>query len=209
MTDFTTPRFLYFDLGNVLLFFDHEVACRQMADVAGVREELVRDVVFGSDLQLRYERGEITCEEFHDVFCRETKSQPTISALHRAGSDIFKLNVAIVPVVAGIRRAGYRIGILSNTCKAHWDFITPRYKLISSAFDLTVLSFEVGAMKPAPKIYEAAAKRANVLPNEILLVDDRDENVQAAREGGFDAVQFTSTPNLMQDLRDRRLRFNY
>ncbi len=180
-----------------------------MADVAGVRKELVRDVVFGSDLQLRYERGEITCEEFHDVFCRETKSRPAISALHRAGSDIFKLNVAIVPVVAGIKRAGYRIGILSNTCKAHWDFIHPRYKIINTVFDLAVLSFEVGALKPAPKIYEAAANQANVLPNEILIVDDRDENVQAAREGGFDAVQFTSTPNLMQDLRDRRLRFNY
>ena len=35
------PKFIYFDLGNVLLRFDHELACRQMAAVAGTTPELV------------------------------------------------------------------------------------------------------------------------------------------------------------------------
>ena len=46
-----TPRFLYFDLDNVLLKFDHHLAARQMAEVAGLTEDRVWDLVFGSDLE--------------------------------------------------------------------------------------------------------------------------------------------------------------
>ena len=44
------PQFIYFDLGNVLLHFDHAIACRQIGQLAGIPEQRVRDVLFGGDL---------------------------------------------------------------------------------------------------------------------------------------------------------------
>ena len=70
------PRFLYFDLGNVLLFFDHRLACRQMGALAGVAEETVWQIVFESDLEMRYEAGDIDDREFYEIFCRETGTRP-------------------------------------------------------------------------------------------------------------------------------------
>ena len=50
--------FIYFDMGNVLLLFDHALGCRHMAEVAGVPAEDVRRVLFDTGLELRYEAGE-------------------------------------------------------------------------------------------------------------------------------------------------------
>ena len=60
--------FLYFDLGNVLLRFDHEIACQQMAKVAAVSADRVREIVFESGLELQYERGELSTDEFYEEF---------------------------------------------------------------------------------------------------------------------------------------------
>ena len=53
------PRMILFDLGNVLLTFDHRLSCRQMAEVAGVSEQQVWKIVFDEGLQRRFEGGEL------------------------------------------------------------------------------------------------------------------------------------------------------
>ncbi|MCA9156538.1 MAG: HAD family phosphatase [Planctomycetales bacterium] len=205
-----TPRFIYFDLGNVLLNFDHEIACRQMAAIAGVEPRVIRELVFQSDLQWQYECGQVTSREFYDHFREQTRSEPEFAELLHAASDIFTLNLSIVPLVAHLKAAGHRLGILSNTCDAHWQFVTAgRYWTVPDAFSVHALSFELGAMKPDPKIYEAAAELAGCEPGEIFFMDDREDNVQGALAAGFDAVLFRDTPTLARDLRKRGVICNF
>ena len=131
-------------------------------------------------------------------------------ALLLAGSDIFTPNVSIFPVVGGLVAAGYRLGILSNTCPSHWAFCGGgRYGIVARGFEVHALSYELGACKPSPKIFEAAARLAGVAPREIFFVDDIASHVAAARESGFDAVEYTTTPQLVAELRARGLEFNY
>jgi FMN phosphatase YigB (HAD superfamily) len=204
------PRFLYFDLGNVLLKFDHHLAARQMGEVAGVAEDRVWEVVFAGDLEARYESGEIGDREFYEAFCRQTDTRPDYDALLLAGSAIFTPNTPIFPVVSALDMAGYRMGILSNTCSSHWAYCSDgRYGLVSRAFGVYALSFELGACKPSPKIFAAAAELAGVAPGEILFIDDMAKNVAGAQAAGFDAVQYTTTAALVADLRERGLAFNY
>ncbi len=204
------PRFLYFDLGNVLLKFDHHLAARQMGEVAGVPAEKVWEIVFASDLELRYEAGEIGDREFYEIFCRHSETRPDYDALLLAGSAIFTPNVSIFPVVAALDAAGYRLGILSNTCPGHWAYCSDgRYGLVSRSFEVFALSYEIGACKPSAKIFQAAAKLAGVAPEEIFFVDDIARHVEGARAAGFDAVQYTTTPALIADLRKRGVEFNY
>lgn len=204
------PRFLYFDLGNVLLHFDHHLACRQMAEVAGVPAEMVWDVVFAGDLELRYEAGEIGDREFYEIFCRRTETRPDYDALLLAGSQIFTPNVSIFPVVAGLVSAGCRLGILSNTCPGHWSYCAGgQYALLEWGFEVFALSYELGACKPSPKIYQGAAELAGESPGDIFFVDDVAGHVAGARQAGFDAVQYTTTSKLVDDLRRRGVRFNY
>jgi len=71
------------------------------------------------------------------------------------------------------------------------------------------LSFEIGAMKPDLTIYQRAAALAGVQPEEIFYCDDVEANVLGARAAGFDAVQYTTTPLLVDEIRRRGLRMNY
>jgi glucose-1-phosphatase len=205
-----TPRFLYFDLGNVILNFDHRLAARQMGQVAGVPADKVWNVVFATDLEHRYESGEIGDREFYEAFCRQTGTRPDFDALLLAGSEIFTPNASIIPVIGALQAAGYPMGILSNTCPGHWDYCgRGRYGIIESAFHTFALSYQLGSCKPSPKIFEGAAKLAGFPPREIFFVDDVADNVAGARQAGFDAVQYTSTLRLVADLRERGLHFNY
>ncbi|NIL98877.1 MAG: HAD-IA family hydrolase [Planctomycetales bacterium] len=202
--------FIYFDLGNVLLRFSRQRQFQQMAEVAGIAPEEVRQTVMEGGLYVLYETGAIDDDEFFERFCEATGARCDVQQLQRAGSDIFWANPSMIPVVAALWSAGYRLGILSNTCGAHWEWIRDgRFGLLPGYFEQIVLSYEVGVMKPGREIYEAAADKARLRPAEIFYMDDLEENVRGARQVGLDAVVYTSTPALVNDLRQRGVQFNY
>jgi glucose-1-phosphatase len=203
-------RFLYFDLGNVLLNFSHRQACEQMGAVSGVSADMVWKVVFESKLEHRFESGEIKDEQFYEEFCAGVGSKPDYDALLRAGSEIFSVNAPILPLVAQLRAGGHRMGILSNTCRPHWNYCVHRnYGVVRQMFSTFALSYEIGACKPSPKIFLAAAALARVEPNEIFFTDDIPSHIEGAREAGFDAVLYTSVPALAAALRERGILCNY
>jgi glucose-1-phosphatase len=204
-----TPKFLYFDLGNVLLHFDVGVMCQQMAAVADIGPADVFQAVFTTRLQCDYELGRISTREFFEGFCRQTGTRPDFHALLDAATDIFHLNASMIPVVAQLHHAGYRLGILSNTCANHWEHCLRRYAVLRELFDAHVLSHVIGAAKPDASIYQAAAGLAGVQPREIFFTDDVAGHVEGARAAGFDAVQFTSAAALVKELRERSICFNY
>lgn len=204
-----TPKFIYFDMGNVLLHFDHAIAWRQMGKVAGVPAKLVQDVLTAGLLD-EYELGAITTRQFHEKFCEQTASQPDLDALVLAASDIFSINTRIVPLVGQLRLAGYPLGVLSNTCPCHWEHVSEgRFGIMKRCFQKFALSYQLRVMKPDARIYAEAARLAGVRPDEMFFVDDLAENVQAARHSGVDAIQFVSAPALAEQLFARGLRFNY
>jgi len=205
----TPPEFLYFDLGIVLVDFSVDRMFRQMADLSGVEPDRVKEILFDGGLQAQYELGRITGEEFYETFCRRTGTRPDYRALNRAGCDIFTLNASMLPVVAQLRVAGYRMGVLSNTCHGHWQHCLGRYRIIRESFSVYALSYRIGAAKPDAAIFHAAAELAGVEPPEIFFVDDLPEHVAGAKAVGFDAVQYTTTPRFVAELRKRGIRFNY
>jgi FMN phosphatase YigB (HAD superfamily) len=166
-------------------------------------------VVFESDLQRRYELGQVSSREFYDIFCRETATQPDYQAMARAGSEIFMLRAEMLPLVAQLGQAGSRLGILSNTCEIHWEYCLGRFRILTDGFQVHALSYRLGVCKPDAAIFQAAAELAGVEPGAIFFVDDLPQHVAGARAVGFDAVQYTSTRRLADDLRQRGIRLNY
>jgi len=200
------PDFVYLDLGNVIVTFDRPRAHRQMADVAGLTVPALQAALAAGDLEGRLERGAIDWPAFHAEFSRLTGTAPDPARLAEAASDMFALNVAMLPVIAGLERAGIPFGILSNTCGIHWDHLVGRrYAILPGNVVATVLSHEVAAVKPETAIYEAAAARAGVAPERIFFCDDIPAHVAAAREAGWDADVFRSAAGLIDALAARGL----
>lgn len=203
------PAFVYFDLGKVLLNFSHARMCQQVADELGQSAEVVREFLFSPAIILPYERGQISTVELLEQLNARFSSRMTLSQAKQSLGDIFWLNTAIVPLVVGLKSAGYRIGILSNTCDVHWELAREKFAILDLLFDVQVLSFQVNAIKPDAEIYAKAAEMAQCSTNELFFVDDLLENVEGARQAGVDAVLYTSTQELAADLRKRHLVFRY
>ena len=204
--DFSKPDFVFFDLGNVLLNFDHDIACTNLAGICQRDPNEIRKVVFESELQQQYEDGRIDTSDFHKAFCAELKVDVARDELCRAASDIFTPNYSMIPLVSQLKLGGVKMGILSNTCEAHWEFVfDDKYCFLNQYFQVYALSFELRSSKPDNAIYERAIGLTDVSPQQIFFTDDRAENVEAAKAAGMDAVQFHSSLQLSKELMDRRL----
>ena len=205
----TSPKknpFVFFDLGNVLFLFDHQIAWQQMAQLCELDPETVRDAVFRSPLQLEYERGAISSEEFHQQFCQLVQVQPDYDQLMKAASDIFRPARETIEVVKHLKREGCHLGLLSNTCAAHWEWIESQaFFPMKDCFETFVLSFQVHCLKPQAEIYGVAAEQAQRQAQDLLLIDDLEENVTAAQNAGWDAIQFVGVEDLMAELKKRNL----
>ena len=196
--------FIFFDLGNVLFLFEHQIAWQQMAQLCELDPEIVRDAVFRSPLQLQYERGAISSAEFYQQFCQQLEVQPDYPQLMKAASDIFRPAVETIDVVKQLKREDYQLGLLSNTCAAHWEWIEGQaFSWIKDCFETFVLSFQVHCLKPELEIYVVAAEQARRQAQDLLLIDDLEENVTAARNAGWDAIQFVGVEDLSEQLKKR------
>jgi putative hydrolase of the HAD superfamily len=200
------PAFVYFDLGNVIATFDRERAFRGMAELCGADVSRVRAAVMVG-LQADLERGTIDWPAFHGEFSRRTGTRSDPGALAAAAAEMFELNVGILPVVAALQRRRIPIGILSNTCDLHWRHLLGRgWGILPGGFRPVILSYEIGASKPEPAIFQRAAERAGTPPERIFFCDDLPEHVAAARAAGWDAELFTSAPRLADQLARRGMR---
>ena len=198
--------FLYFDLGNVLLRFDHRRACHQLARIAGVSSDRIWEAVFAGGLESALERGDLSRESFPLALADELACPVgDLAGWERAVADIFEPMEGMADLVADLHRADLRLGLLSNTNIVHWEFVSENHPWLVECFECHVLSYRVGAMKPHSTIYEVAERLAGCRPEEIFFVDDRLENVAVARGRGWDAVRFESPERLRQELALRGL----
>ena len=201
-------KYLFFDLGIVLFDFDHQIGCRQIAAVSGCSAEKVDSILFEGGLEDSFETGLVDADEFHSQFCQASGGSPSKAELLRACSDIFTMNVSMMPVVGQLAAVGFPMGILSNTCSAHWEQVFNKHAFLRQNFGDYVLSYESKSMKPDPKIYADAIKVASLPADEIFFIDDKPENVKGAIAAGIDAVLYTTASQAIVDLQSRGVRFN-
>ena len=97
-----------------------------------------------------------------------------------------------------VRRAGLRIGLLSNMPGPIRDAVLTAGWL--PEFDDATFSCDVFETKPAPPIYEHCLRGLGIEAWEALFLDDRPENVEAARSLGMHAVVFTTAAEVAIEL---------
>jgi putative hydrolase of the HAD superfamily len=93
----------------------------------------------------------------------------------------------VVPTLAALQAAGFRLGILSN-----WDDrLRPLLDRLDLArwFEVFVVSCEQGCRKPDRRIFEIAAESLGLPPESILHVGDSwKQDVLGARAAGLQAL---------------------
>ena len=197
-------RAVLFDLGNVIIPLDFRRCHEALAKLCPHPPEKVPKILGRSGLPQRFEQGEISAQEFVAETCRLLDMSIEYADFWNLWTRIF-LPDTLIPetLIEGLRRH-HRVLLLSNTNSIHFEMARERYPLLRH-FDDYVLSYEVGVMKPAPRIYQEAVVRAECAAGECLFVDDLEVNVEAARREGMDAVRFESCSQLEAELRARQV----
>ena len=173
-----------------------------MAELCAYPAEEIPRRIGTTDLVNRFECGLVEPQAFVDQLCGILDLRLEYSRFCEIWSCIF-LPDTLIPesLLEGLRRR-YRLLLLSNTNAIHFGMIRDNYPLLRH-FDEYVLSYEVGAMKPSPRIYAEAIARAGCEPGECFFTDDIPEYVAGARAAGIDAVQFQSAAQIESELTKR------
>ena len=95
-----------------------------------------------------------------------------------------------LPDMIGLARglAGrYGVYLLSNIGELHWDHLE-RTIGVNAIGHGALASYRAGVMKPDAGIYAQAEQRFGLTPGQTVFIDDRTENIEAARARGWHGV---------------------
>src|SRR2546429_5504871 len=193
-------KVIYFDLGKVIINFDYARALRELAQVTPVPETEIMRVLTDDSLILDYETGKISTSDFHQLVSKTLKLNVSLKKFKEVWGSMFLPEPLLSESFLQALKKHYRLFLLSNTNEIHFEFVQEKYPILRH-IEEHVLSYQVGWMKPDKQIYREAIERTGVQPEEIFFTVDRQENVEAARSTGIQAVQFHSEHELKREMR--------
>jgi HAD superfamily hydrolase (TIGR01509 family) len=176
------PVAFVFDLGNVLVRFDPERA-RLPISARSRRMDYEPEYV---DLKIRYERGQLGSVEFARAAIDLLEFEGTPTEFLEYWDGIFLSNLPMERLVAQLDVPLY---LLSNTSMSHLTRIRRDFPILKR-FMGGVYSFEVGLLKPDPKIFHLTLERFNLAGQRVVYIDDLAPNVAAAAACGLEAYQY-------------------
>jgi epoxide hydrolase-like predicted phosphatase len=165
--------------------------CLEAGVDPSVLKRLIGDAYGGGEpdgVMARLERGEIELAEF-ERWMAEQLSEGLLQPIDwqglkdRMNADMHP-DTAMIDAVRRARAAGIRTALVSNS----WGSGAYERALFPDLYDQVVISGEVGARKPEPRIYLLTAERLGVQPPDCVFVDDLLQNVEGAKAVGMEGI---------------------
>ena len=182
-------RNIVFDMGKVLLRFDPDLFLDRVG-IEGPDRETLRREVYQSLEWARMDRGSLSEAEAAALMCARLPER-----LHAAVDKLvahWDRPILEVPGMAELAKElkalGYHLYLLSNASFRQHEY-WPRVPA-SRYFDGTLISADVGLVKPQPEIYRLLFERFSLKPEECFFVDDAINNVEAAYYCGMSGAVF-------------------
>jgi len=173
-----------FDIGKVLLDFDYSILVRKLAPQTQWGEDELNDYLNQSPLLARYESGELSSSKFFEQIKEETGFRGSETDFAALFEDIFTPIPGMIDLHSQIAQSGIPTFTFSNTNEMAVRYIARTHDFWP-IFKGHILSYEVGALKPGAKIYEALEECSGFTGREIAYLDDLPENCVAAGERGW------------------------
>ncbi len=177
------------DMGNVLLDYNPNVILNSVCDNDKEKSIIYKELFCGEEW-IKGDLGQITnSERFEGVSMRVPAN------LHNKLKECVEYwDVCMLPVDGAqefcrkVKQMGFKVYILSNACSKFYEYFPKHYDL--DFFDGVVVSSDVHIIKPNIEIYEYILEKYNLDAEECLFIDDRQDNVEGAKQAGMSAVVF-------------------
>ncbi|MCM8796917.1 MAG: HAD family phosphatase [Candidatus Omnitrophica bacterium] len=192
---------IIFDLGNVLIDFDHRIAAERISCFSDKNAEDIYNLFFDSALTATFEKGKISPQDFFLSLKQMLNLNIDYQTFLPIWNEIFFLtqkNQAVYQLAKGLK-SRYHTALLSNINKLHFEYLKDKFTVFD-AFHRLFTSYELGYRKPEPEIYEKALGLLGLAPEECFYTDDRQELVEAALKMGINAFVFSNVAKLKESL---------
>jgi putative hydrolase of the HAD superfamily len=192
---------IIFDFGNVLLNLDESATYSAL--------ESILDPLKCGDLNemvlFPFEKGEFSEEAFFNRLQRRSKKVLQIESYYKAWTAMLLDFPRSRGNFLSQLKSNYRLFLLSNTNITHLRFVRKKLALENNILDFETrffekayYSFEIGMRKPDLEIFRYVIQNSALHPKQTLFIDDKIENVEAAKIEGLNAYHH----NPEQDISD-------
>jgi len=181
-----TVTAIVFDLGNVLLPFNWDIAADRFCARARCSRRELDDYLMTTPFVHQLETGQITGAAFYRRVTGDFGCAMGYDEFAAIWSDIFTADEQMLAMAAALNGRWPRY-ILSNTNAIHVEYVFRRFPSLRD-FDGYVFSHEVGVLKPARAIYETLTRQFGLTPAATVFIDDILANVEGARAAGWQAI---------------------
>lgn len=193
-----------FDIGNVLADFRYRDYMKELGFSEEIMEVFCKEVV-ETPLWNELDRG---VRSFKDV----TREMKSCVAEYPKEADAFFENIHEIvhtfpyalPWIEELKAKGYKVYLLSNYSAELFTLHAKDRFDFAEAVDGKIISGFVKLIKPDPAIYRLLLNTYRLNPEECVFLDDRKENVEAAKGLGIYGIQFTSYEQAREELNRRR-----
>jgi HAD superfamily hydrolase (TIGR01509 family) len=116
---------------------------------------------------------------------------------HLSDKEIYK-NTDLLNCIGELKK-DYMIGLLSNI-STNWITDCFLDETEQELFDAFVFSYEIGATKPEPIMFETIAEKLGVSMDSIVMIDDTERYCTAAIELGMKAIWYQDFQQMKTEL---------
>jgi epoxide hydrolase-like predicted phosphatase len=188
------------DFGGVLtssVWESFSSFCRTEGLEEDAVRRLFRDDARALGLLRELETGKLTEDSFAERFGPMLGVADHERLVHRLFAGM-QPDHAMIDAIRRARDAGIRTGLISNS----WGDAGYEGVVLGELFDEVVISGKVGLHKPQAEIFELAAERVRLRPEECVFVDDLRENCAGAEAVGMTAVLHRSAAETVPRLEE-------
>lgn len=192
---------IIFDVGRVLVSWQPQETMRKL----GMTEtdiEAVSDALFTSGLWNETDRGVQPDEEILKQFIERAPKQEKNIRLFWNNLDVAITQFDyVISWMKALKKAGYRLYILSNYGKWTYDSTKDNALSFLSEVDGALFSYEVKLIKPDLEIYRTLLRKFDLKPEECVFMDDLEANIKGAQAVGINGIVFKNQKDAIEQLK--------
>ena len=107
-------------------------------------------------------------------------------------------------MLADLKRRGFKIGVATNSIRLTATSMLS-FAGVYESLDVLVTNEDVSQAKPNPEIYTSACMQLGLEPRKVLVVEDNQYGIAAAKAAGCDVVQVIEPAQLNLQLLETHL----
>jgi 2-haloacid dehalogenase len=200
-TQVSNLQLVFFDLGGVACDFLPARRLAAFAAITRLEAEEIQDKLWDSGFSVQCDAGQYAGAEMYAQICQRLGVSLPRREVSRLWALAFEPNAEVVAIAAALQRH-LPTGLLTNNPPLLREAFPEFLPDIERHFAPIIFSYQHGACKPSPTLYEAVVRHTGVAAHATLLIDDAQSNVRGAEAVGWQAIHFTTPGALRKALRD-------